>query len=163
HLSITVTLGMVLADLGLLIFFIHHVATSIQLPQVVASIAGDLSSAIDAEFGGPLVEVCETGPSDAEVRALIAASGAVVPATRSARAGLGTPSTWSTTGPFRRPRPPSTTRLPIAPGSAGSATGSANCRCDGTPARSTATNTAGCASLPPERAITGWSSAPSTR
>ncbi len=49
HLSITVTLGLVVLDLAVLIFFIHHVAKSIQLPQVIASIAGDLSKAIDAQ------------------------------------------------------------------------------------------------------------------
>ena len=49
HLCITVALLLVLADLGVLIYFIHHVASSIQLPQVIASIASDLSAAIDAE------------------------------------------------------------------------------------------------------------------
>src|SRR6202011_3269365 len=33
HLSITVALGLVLASLGVLIYFIHHIATSIQLPH----------------------------------------------------------------------------------------------------------------------------------
>jgi len=49
HLSITVSFGLVLADLGLLVYFIHHVAESIQLPQVIAGIAGDLATAIEAE------------------------------------------------------------------------------------------------------------------
>src|SRR5580693_95323 len=49
HLSITVALGLLLVDLGVLIYFIHHVATSIQLPQVIASIAKDLSIAIETE------------------------------------------------------------------------------------------------------------------
>src|ERR1700731_909501 len=39
HLSITVALALVLASLGVLIYFIHHIAKSIQLPQVIASIA----------------------------------------------------------------------------------------------------------------------------
>jgi uncharacterized membrane protein len=47
HLSITVAMALVLASLGVLIFFIHHVATSIQLPEVIAGIARDLSAAID--------------------------------------------------------------------------------------------------------------------
>jgi uncharacterized membrane protein len=45
--------------MGVLIYFIHHIAASIQLPQVIASIAGDLAAAIDAEShdrGGPSVE-----------------------------------------------------------------------------------------------------------
>ena len=53
HLSITVCLVLVLVDLGVLIFFIHHVAVSIQLPHVIASIATDLSRAIDAELARP--------------------------------------------------------------------------------------------------------------
>ena len=44
HLSITVALALVLASLGVLIYFIHHVAKSIQLPEVIAAIAGDLAS-----------------------------------------------------------------------------------------------------------------------
>ena len=33
HLSITISLGLVLVDLAVLVYFIHHVATSIQLPR----------------------------------------------------------------------------------------------------------------------------------
>jgi len=87
HLSITVAFGLVLADLGLLIYFIHHVAESIQLPQVIASIAQDLSTAIEAEaIGG---ERDRNGPerpagdSAEDLIARIEAAGAVVPATRS--------------------------------------------------------------------------------
>jgi len=50
HLSITVSEALVLVDLAVLIYFIHHIATSIQLPEVIASIARDLLRAIDAEF-----------------------------------------------------------------------------------------------------------------
>jgi uncharacterized membrane protein len=49
HLSITVTLALLVADLAILIYFIHHIATQIQLPQVIASIATDLAAAIEAE------------------------------------------------------------------------------------------------------------------
>ena len=49
HLTITTTLGLVVADLALLIYFIHHLAVTIQLPQVIASIAGDLTAAIATE------------------------------------------------------------------------------------------------------------------
>ena len=83
HLSITVALGLVLASLGVLIFFIHHVATSIQLPEVIAGIARDLSAAIDVAVandsrrdpGG-----VERGLSLAEITARLDADGAVVPA-----------------------------------------------------------------------------------
>jgi uncharacterized membrane protein len=49
HLSVTVALGLTAIDLGVLIYFIHHIATAIQLPAVIASIAHDLARAIDAE------------------------------------------------------------------------------------------------------------------
>ncbi len=48
HLSVTVALALTAADLGVLIYFIHHTATAIQLPEVIASIARDLARAIDA-------------------------------------------------------------------------------------------------------------------
>jgi uncharacterized membrane protein len=47
HLSVTTTLALTLVDLATLIYFINHIARSIQLPQVVASIAHDLADAID--------------------------------------------------------------------------------------------------------------------
>jgi uncharacterized membrane protein len=50
HLSITVAEGLLLVDLAVLIYFIHHIAKSIQLPEVIAGIARDLDRAINAEF-----------------------------------------------------------------------------------------------------------------
>ena len=50
HLSITVAEALLLVDLAVLIYFIHHIAKSIQLPEVIAGIARDLMRAIDAEF-----------------------------------------------------------------------------------------------------------------
>jgi len=42
------------ADLAVLIYFIHHIATQIQLPEVIAGISADLSAAIDDQVGdGP--------------------------------------------------------------------------------------------------------------
>src|SRR5450631_3789845 len=52
HIIVTVTLGLMVADLAVLIYFIHHTAVSIQLPQVIASIAHDLADAIETQ-GGP--------------------------------------------------------------------------------------------------------------
>jgi uncharacterized membrane protein len=49
HLSVTVALALTAIDLGVLIYFIHHIATAIQLPTVIASIAHDLARAIDVE------------------------------------------------------------------------------------------------------------------
>jgi len=50
HLSITVAEALLLVDLAVLIYFIHHIAKSIQLPEVIAGIARDLARAINAEF-----------------------------------------------------------------------------------------------------------------
>ncbi|MBP0453193.1 DUF2254 domain-containing protein [Kitasatospora sp. RG8] len=81
HLSITVCMGLVLADLGVLIYFIHHIATSIQLPRVIANIAAELSAAIDAGAGEPARGGgVERGPPEAELHARLDASGAAVPA-----------------------------------------------------------------------------------
>ena len=49
HFTITVALVLVLVDLGVLIFFIDHVARSIQLPTVIAGIAAELGHAVSAE------------------------------------------------------------------------------------------------------------------
>jgi uncharacterized membrane protein len=49
HLSITVCLALVVADVAVLVVFIDHIAKSIQLPQVIASIAGDLARAIESD------------------------------------------------------------------------------------------------------------------
>jgi len=46
HLSITVAEALLPVDLGVLIYFIHHIAKSIQLPEVIAGIARDLTRAI---------------------------------------------------------------------------------------------------------------------
>jgi uncharacterized membrane protein len=49
HLSVTVALGLTLADLAMLIYFIHHIARAIQLPHVIADIAADLARTIEVE------------------------------------------------------------------------------------------------------------------
>lgn len=46
HVSIAVCLALLLVDVVVLIYFIHHIATMIQLPHVIAGIAGDLREAI---------------------------------------------------------------------------------------------------------------------
>ncbi len=85
HLSITVSEALLLVDLGVLIYFIHHIARSIQLPEVIAGIADDLLVAIDSEFP-PVVEEeadptpAETGRTTADLVALLDERGATVPA-----------------------------------------------------------------------------------
>jgi uncharacterized membrane protein len=43
HFSVSVVFLLVLVDLAVLIYFLHHIAIQIQLPFVIASIAGDLT------------------------------------------------------------------------------------------------------------------------
>jgi uncharacterized membrane protein len=78
HLSITVSVALVAASMGVLIYFINHIAVSIQLPQVIASIAGDLSRAIDAERSDR--RTLEAGPAVTELLTLLRAGGGTVPA-----------------------------------------------------------------------------------
>jgi uncharacterized membrane protein len=81
HISITTAFGLVLIDLVVLVYFIHHIATQIQLPQVIASIAKDLAHAVALQSGdqpgfatrGPLL-----GPSLDELLARFETSGSVI-------------------------------------------------------------------------------------
>jgi uncharacterized membrane protein len=88
HLSITVSEALLLLDLGVLIYFIHHIAKSIQLPEVIARIADDLLTAIDAEFplsaaAVPVAGRPEVGRSAAEIVHLLDERGAAIPAATS--------------------------------------------------------------------------------
>ena len=61
RLSLTVSVALVTLSMAVLIYFIHHIATSIQLPYVIASIARDLSRAVDVE--SRVQSPAEAGPS----------------------------------------------------------------------------------------------------
>ena len=81
HFSITMTFQLVLIDSAILIYFIHHIATQIQLPQVIASIAKDLAKAVElqsADFGN----ASAVSPADAqsleELMSTIETFGAVI-------------------------------------------------------------------------------------
>jgi uncharacterized membrane protein len=79
HISVTVTLGLTVVDMAVLIYFIHHTSISIQLPQVIASIAADLTDAIKEEGSGGNGRVqLESGPSAVELLARTEARGGVV-------------------------------------------------------------------------------------
>jgi uncharacterized membrane protein len=78
HLSVTATLALMVAALGVLIYFIHHTATSIQLPHVIASIAGDLSEAIEASRRDGETARRRQGPSAAELASDMRSAGGVV-------------------------------------------------------------------------------------
>src|ERR1700685_1347019 len=79
HIGVTVTLALMVAALGGLIYFIHHPATSIQLPQVIASIAGELSEAIEVqggiESGAAAAGRREAGPSAAGLAGWVGGGG----------------------------------------------------------------------------------------
>ncbi|HLX51742.1 MAG TPA: DUF2254 domain-containing protein [Streptosporangiaceae bacterium] len=77
HIGVTVTMALMVADLAVLIYFIHHTAASIQLPQVIASIARDLSEAIEIQ-GGEESTASSRGPSPAELLSLMETGGGVV-------------------------------------------------------------------------------------
>ena len=81
HISITVTLALLVVDLGVLIYFIHHIATQIQLPQVIAGIAGDLARAIEVQAGDTAATAA--GPSAAAAVATLPGPGGAVAAPRS--------------------------------------------------------------------------------
>ncbi|MFF7636169.1 DUF2254 domain-containing protein [Kitasatospora sp. NPDC008050] len=85
HLSITVALGLTGVDLAVLIYFINHIATMIQLPQVIAGIATDLARAIEAQGGEdqPAPALGDSGPDREKLLALVAARGAAIPTTAS--------------------------------------------------------------------------------
>lgn len=50
HLSVTVALALAIAGLSVLIYFVHHVATTIQAPNLIDTIATELRSGIDRMF-----------------------------------------------------------------------------------------------------------------
>src|SRR6201985_1938381 len=78
HLGVTVTLGVMVADLAVLIYFIHHTAASIQLPQVIASIAADLAEAIREQGSGNTGPHPKAGPTAAELTGRAEEGGAVL-------------------------------------------------------------------------------------
>jgi uncharacterized membrane protein len=78
HISVTVTLALMVADLAVLIYFIHHTAVSIQLPQVIAGIAADLAEAIREQGGGNPDPHPQAGPTATELVARTEAGGAAL-------------------------------------------------------------------------------------
>jgi len=95
HLAVTVGVVLAMLSLGVLIFFIHHVATSIQVSQVIANVAADLKGAIDRLFPehmgrGPVPDpsdraACAPSPTFEGAHAIVAVRGGYVQAVDSAR------------------------------------------------------------------------------
>jgi uncharacterized membrane protein len=89
HISIDTALVLVLVDIAVLVYFIHHVAQSIQLPQLIFSIARDLGRTIDDQFpahrsgADPAKDSSTAGPSLAAIRESLDRDGAEIPAATS--------------------------------------------------------------------------------
>ena len=84
HLSITVTLVLTLFDVAVLIFFLNHIASMIQLPVVIARIATSLNDEIAAlDRAGVYSVGAARGPSHEELLAHLAESGAPIRTPRS--------------------------------------------------------------------------------
>jgi len=77
HISTTVAIVSMVVDLAMLIYFINHIAMAIQLPNVIAGIAAEVS--IAAETGRDAsVLVPERGPSADELLVVLRYSGGQV-------------------------------------------------------------------------------------
>jgi uncharacterized membrane protein len=71
HLSITVAIALTLVDLGVLIYYIDHVATSIQLTTVVSGIARDFRSTLtNVQADAKRLQV-DVRPGDTDVPAVL--------------------------------------------------------------------------------------------
>ncbi|MDP9075377.1 MAG: DUF2254 domain-containing protein [Actinomycetota bacterium] len=71
NLSIAVALALTLGSVLVLIYFIHHVATSIQLTAVMSSIAGDFQRTVDELFGDEAELSTATGEAGLSVPELL--------------------------------------------------------------------------------------------
>ncbi len=84
HLSITVTLILTLFDVAVLIYFLNHVATMIQLPVVIANIATTLVNEVTAmESSDVSLLGAARGPSHDELLQRLAEDGAPIRTPRS--------------------------------------------------------------------------------
>jgi uncharacterized membrane protein len=84
HLSITMTLVLTLFDVAVLIYFLNHIASMIQLPVVIANIAAGLKVEIAAlDRGNSFGVGAARGPTHEELLAHLADSGASIRTPRS--------------------------------------------------------------------------------
>ncbi|WIM87487.1 DUF2254 domain-containing protein [Candidatus Mycobacterium wuenschmannii] len=84
HLSITVTLMLTLLDVAVLIYFLNHIATMIQLPVVIADIATTLVNEVTAMENSDAFSVgVARGPTQDELRTLLTGAGAPIRTPRS--------------------------------------------------------------------------------
>jgi uncharacterized membrane protein len=87
QISVTVSLVLVFINVLVLIYFVHHITVSIQLPVVISSIAQNLSHAIDVQFpvtaGAGGHTPFSTGRPLESLETLLAEEGSVVTTTKS--------------------------------------------------------------------------------
>jgi len=62
HISVTIAVLLALASLGVLIYFIHHAAVSMQAPHIIANVSVELRASIDSLFPENLGDEAETEP-----------------------------------------------------------------------------------------------------
>ncbi len=82
HLSVSVVFVLVLVDLAVLIYFLHHIAIQIQLPFVIAAIAGDLTRYLGVRKPDIRMSTGDQQDDPDEIAALIEtieSSGAMIP------------------------------------------------------------------------------------
>jgi uncharacterized membrane protein len=77
YFSVTVGVALAILGLGVLIYFIHHVSTSIHAANVVASVGGEIDAAIDRLFPEP---IGDEEPQDREAAPVPGGPGERVPA-----------------------------------------------------------------------------------
>jgi uncharacterized membrane protein len=85
HLSVTVVFALVLLDLAMLIYFLHHIAIQIQLPFVIASIAADLTRYLRVKKPDIRMASGDEPDDPQEIAALIRqieSSGAMIPTSK---------------------------------------------------------------------------------
>ncbi|MET9489747.1 DUF2254 domain-containing protein [Nocardia sp. NPDC006630] len=77
HISTTVAIASMVLDLAVLIYFIHHIAMAIQLPNVIAGIAGEVSLAVETARARRPVGIAQ-GPAADDLLTRLRESGAQV-------------------------------------------------------------------------------------
>ena len=81
-LAVSFSVVLALGGIGVLIFFIHHIAASIQASNIIASVADETMVAVDRLFPGKLGQGPVVDDEDQAVRALPAQHWQAVPARR---------------------------------------------------------------------------------
>ena len=66
HLSVSVAMVLAIGSFGVLIYFIHHIATAIQADSIISKVTGELNAAIEEQFPPAAEDGDGTTPPDAE-------------------------------------------------------------------------------------------------